>query len=132
MAKPMSEGLDDVIAAMGGRASSIEEMRSMSPTKMRAGERKEGTLRKRNERGKWQRRWFVLDGLQLKYYQNSGSNSTKGSIPLSHITSIAPPQMVGTVPYAFGLRCHMARVATVICSAPRHNRPISFQSSESI
>ena len=40
----------------------------------------QGYLKKRNERGVWQQRWFVLQGLELKYY-NSQKDATGGKDP---------------------------------------------------
>ena len=47
----------------------------------------QGYLKKRNERGVWQQRWFVLQGLELKYYNSqkdaTGGKDPKGVIPVS-------------------------------------------------
>ena len=51
----------------------------------------QGYLKKRNERGVWQQRWFVLQGLELKYYNSqkdaTGGKDPKGVIPVMTVQS---------------------------------------------
>ena len=63
----------------------------------------QGYLKKRNERGVWQQRWFVLQGLELKYY-NSQKDATGGKDPKGgrivnngSISSYTPRP--GSIPY---------------------------------
>jgi len=66
---------------------------------------KEGPLRKRNRRGTWQSRWFVLQPADLRYYESSGSATAKGIIPLTEISGVSRTAVMDREPFCFGVRC---------------------------
>ena len=65
----------------------------------------EGFLFKANRAGKWQKRWFVLEGGKLRYYQSEGGR-VKGVVKLTEATGVCLGTVVTNPPEA-----HCFRVA---------------------
>ena len=86
---PNSDGLLHV----GERAALIEQL---------------SYLKKRNERGVWQQRWFVLQGLELKYYNSqkdaTGGKDPKGVIPVMTVQSAEYAGAIGGENHCFEIK----------------------------
>ena len=68
----------------------------------------QGYLKKRNERGVWQQRWFVLQGLELKYYNSqkdaTGGKDPKGVIPVMTVQSAEYAGAIGGENHCFEIK----------------------------
>ena len=68
----------------------------------------QGYLKKRNERGVWQQRWFVLQGLELKYYNSqkdaTGGKDPKGVIPVMTVQSAEYAVAIGGENHCFEIK----------------------------
>ena len=63
---------------MLGRTSHRKPAAGPSAQPDRTTPRLEGLLKKRNVRGSWQTRWFVLTGSELRYFVDAKSSTAKG------------------------------------------------------
>ena len=75
----------------------------------------EGPLRKRNSRGTWQQRWWVLSGMEIRYYNDQRTTSAKGIINIDSVISVRSVTMIDKEPYCIEIRC---RERTYQISAP--------------
>jgi hypothetical protein len=69
----------------------IDDDKEHNPTLFKMPERvKEGYLQKANEANKWQKRWFVLLGPILYYYEDSEHREPKGHLDMRQVTVRVP------------------------------------------
>ena len=64
-----------------------------------------GYLRKKNDRGRWQQRWFTLQGTHLRYYESQHGANPKGVISVPSILSVHRIEAIDKEAFCFELRC---------------------------
>ena len=90
-------------------------VRTSMPDSLNLAPQREGPLRKRNSRGAWQSRWWVLRGSELRYFTDQKSTSAKGVVSMETVLSSRSMSMVDREPFCLEIRC---RERTYHLSAP--------------
>jgi len=80
----------------------IDDDKEHNPTSFKMPERvKEGYLQKANEVNKWQKRWFVLLGPILYYFEDAEHREPKGHLDMRQVTVKVPDQTDSGHKYSF-------------------------------